>query len=310
MAIKLTKRIFAALLAMILTAAVFALFPTQSADASTFDYFDFLNQDEPLPEPKKGGVPGRAVVIADYDNCLTASEESELIRELESAANKAKCNIGIVIAKDSNGMSYSKYANKFSDDQFGYGTNSVVLLLFNSYNKPEYSAFKDWISTDGKMRSKIDNRTKKIFDRIYKKMGEPKGNKYAYNESTKTYGGYNYEAACREFAACVKRYGAGGAAAVGLMFTDYMTHNFLYFAGGLGLAAMISLFIVRRQVKKYKVKAPISAVRYMDRGATRVTNSVDRFIREYTTSHTHSSSGGGHGGHGGGGHGGGGGHHR
>lgn len=313
MAIKITKRIFAALFVLIFTAAIFAMFPMSRASAwADFDYFDDIyGTAEPLPDPIKGGTYGRAVAIADYDNCLTASEEASLITELAAVANKIHCNIGIIISKDSNGLGYAKYADKFSDDMFGYGSNSVVLLLFNSYNKPEYSTFKDWISTDGKMVNKLKKRIDRMFDRIYKKMGEPKGNKYAYNTSTHTYGGYDYYAACKEFAKCVKRYGTSGPAAIPLFFTDYLVTHPLYFLGGIGITLVITIAKVRSTVKKYKVKKPISAVAYMERSATRVTNSVDRFIREYTTSVTHSSSSGGHGGGGhGGGHGGGGGHHR
>lgn len=316
MVIKLTKRILAALLALLFAAAVFAVFPMSRAkavDFPSFDYGDFGNfgDKEPLPEPKRGGTYGKAVAIADYDNCLTDSEEAQLIEELAEAADKIHCNIGIIISKDSNGLGYAKYADKFSDDMFGYGSNSVVLLLFNSYNKPEYSTYKDWISTDGKMKSRLEKRIDRMFDRIYKKLGDPRGNQYAYNQSTKTYGGYNYFLACKEFAKCVKRYGTTGPAAIPLFFTDYLVSHPMYFLGGLGIALVIAFSVVGSTVRKYKVKKPISAAAYMDRSATRVTNSVDRFIREYTTSVTHSSSSGGHGGGGhSGGHGGGGGHHR
>ncbi|MDE6733421.1 MAG: TPM domain-containing protein [Oscillospiraceae bacterium] len=309
MAVKITKRILAALFVLIFTAAIFSMFPMSSADALNFPSFDY-GETETLPDPIRGGTYGRAVAIADYDNCLTASEEASLITELAAVADKIHCNIGIIISKNTNGVGYVKYADNFSDEMFEYGSNSVVLLLFNSYNKPEYSSFEDWISTDGKMR-KLDKRVDRMLDRIYKKLGEPKGNKYAYNQSTKTYGGYNYYAACMEFAKCVKRYGTSGPGAIPLFFTDYLVTHPLYFLGGLGIALVIAFSVVGSTVKKYKVKKPISAAAYMDRSATRVTNSVDRFIREYTTSVTHSSSSGGHGGgHGGGGHGGGGGHHR
>lgn len=300
MAKKVTKHVLAALL--IFAAVICAMFPLIGAKASA--------ESAEMPALVKGGTSKRAVVIADYDNCLTASEEAALIKELESAANKAKCNIGIVITSDLGGMSDKKYADSFSDYYFGYGSNSVVLMLLNSYNKPEYSRYEDWISTSGQMKDRLQKRIDRMFDRIYDKMGEPKGNKYAYNESTHTYGGYNYVAACKEFAACVKRYGVGGFPGLIQIIIDYILHSFMYFAGGIVLAFLISKIIVKVQVSKYKKKAPISAVRYMDRSATRVTRQVDQFIREYTTSHTHSSGGGHGGGHGGGGHGGGGGHHR
>lgn len=311
MAVKLTKRILAALYALFFTAAVFVMFPMQSSTAWAYQYFDY-DEPEPLPDPIRGGTYGRAVALADYDNCLTATEEAEIVKELAAVADTIHCNIGIIISKDTDGLGYVKYADKFSDDMFGVDSNSVVVLFFNSYNKPQYSTYKDWISTSGKMMNRLQKRIDRMFDRIYKKLGDPRGNKYAYNESTKTYGGYNYYAACMEFARCVKRYGTSGPGAIPLFFTDYLVTHPMYFLGGIGIALVIAFSVVSSTVKKYKVKKPISAVHYMERSATRVTNSVDRFIREYTTSVTHSSSSGGHGGHGGGGghHGGGGGHHR
>lgn len=182
--------------AALLIAAVFALFPLSAARAET----EASAAEAPM-------CSERLIVINDYDNCLTESEELELMGALSEAASSARCNIGIVITSDLNGMSDREYADSFSDEYFGAGSDSVVLLLLNTYNKPEYAQYKDWISTGGKMIPKLENYINTMFDSIYKKMGDPKGDKYAYNESTKTYGGYDYMSACKEFAASVTRYG-------------------------------------------------------------------------------------------------------
>lgn len=269
------------------------------------------NDAEQKPPIKKTGSYGSYAVIADYDNCLTESQENELLEILHESAVKAKCNIGIVITKDLEGKTDTNYSYKFSDEMFGNGSSSVVLMLLNTYNKPQYSRYVDRISTDGAMTNRFtQNERKRSLDRIYDKMGEPRGNKYAYNDSTKTYGGYDYYSACKEFARCVKRYGASGAAAIPTMLSDYIRSSFTKFAGGLVITFFITFIIVKTKVRSYKKKAAISASNYIDRSSTRVTRQVDQFVREYTTSHTHSSSSGGHGGGHSGGHSSTGGHHR
>lgn len=290
------KRALAAALAL---AALFLLNLTAFADGSV-----------PI---KQLGTYGQQARIVDYDNCLTEAQERELLEIMQKAAKSAKCNIGIVIAKELDGKSHAKYANDFLDDNFGEISNSIVILFFNSYNRPEYTQAKDHISTTGTMKNKTQSKIDRIFDRIYDKMGEPRGNKYAYNTSTNTYGGYDYYAACKEFARNVKRYGSSGFVKIGTMISDYAAEYSTMFLGGLFIAFVITFITVKTKVSSYKRKATLSAANYLDRRATRVTRQVDQFVREYTTSHTHSSSSGGGGHHSGGGgghHGGGSGHHR
>ena len=297
------KRTLALLAFFVIMLGVFAVFCGRTS---------YAEAAEEKPPAKVTGTYGTYAVLADYDNCLTESEEAELLQLLQDAAKKVKCNVGLVITKDLEGMSDKDYATYFSVDNFGSGSDSIVLLLLNTYNVPQYSRYQDWIYAGGKEYSKFDKKTTdKVFDRIYNKMGNYHGDKYAYNTTTHTYGGYDYFAACKEFANCVKRYGATGAAAIPNFFLNYITGNFMMFFGGLILSVVIALIVVSSKVNSYKRKATLSAANYMDRNATRVTRQVDNFIREYTTSHTNSSSSGGH--HSGGGHrsgGGGGGRHR
>ena len=276
--------------------AVLALFVTSAVS--------FAEAAEKVPI-KQLGTYGQQARIADYDNCLTESEEAKLLEIMQKAAKSAKCNIGVVITKELDGKSDEKYTEDFLDDNFGRSSYSVVLMLFNSYNRPQYSSATDVLTESQAIRSRFQSKSTKILDNIYDKMGEPIGNKYAYNETTKTYGGYDYYAAVKEFARNVKRYGSGGFIKLGAIIGDYITGNFTFFAGGLVIAFLIMFAIVGAKVRGYKRKATLSASNYLDRRATRVTRQVDQFVREYTTSHTHSSSSGGHGG----GHGGGGGHH-
>lgn len=261
---------------------------------------------------KKTGFAGQYALIADFDNCLTDSEESALLETLEKTAAKTHMNVGVVITRDLEGKSDKRFTDDFSDEVFGAYTKSIMLMFLNSYNVPQYSSYEDWISTDGGAVQKFKGKTNRIFNRIYDKLGEPQGNKYAYNNSTHTYGGYNYVSAVREYAKCVKRYGGSGFAAVTVIFGDFIIQHPMGFLIIIVVSVLISVSIVHGKVKGYKKKAPISASNYVDRSCTNVTRQVDQFVREYTTSHTHSSSSGGghHGGGGGGHHGGGGGHHR
>lgn len=316
MAKNITKRTLAILTVLVMALGVLAASFGITSNAAAAGYYNAasLASDSgsaEKPPVKKTGIYGSYAVIADYDNCLTETEEAELLEILHKSAQKAKCNVGLVITKDLEGKSDKQYAAAFSDENFGNNSSAIVLMLLNTYNVPQYSRYQDWLYASGKQYGKFTNRvTDKVFNRIYDKMGNGHGNKYAYNTSTNTYGGYDYYSACKEFARCVKRYGVSGFAALPGIITGYMTGNFMFFAGGIVIAFLITLGVVKTKVNSYKRKAPISASNYMDRSATRVTRSVDRFVREFTTVTHHSSSSGGHGGGGHSGGGGGGGRHR
>ena len=292
------KRAFALLAVFVMIMSVFAVFCGRTSYA-----LSSVSTGESHPA-KVTGTYGTYAVLADYDNCLTESEENELLEILHTAAEKAQINVAVVITKDLEGKTDDGYIEAFLQEYFGSNMgNSVGLLLLNRYGNPMYSSYEDVISYHGTAYDKYHGKGNKMFDRIYDKMGDPIGNKNAYNDSTHTYGGYNYYASVKEFANCVKRYGATGFAAIPMFFLNYITGNFMMFFGGTFLALVITLIIVSSKVHSYKRKATLSAANYMDRNATRVTRQVDQLVREYTTSHTHSSSSGG-GGHrsGGGGH--------
>ncbi|MDE6733420.1 MAG: TPM domain-containing protein [Oscillospiraceae bacterium] len=188
MAKRVSKSALAALLVLI-TAAVFAIFPLSNVRAETAQM-----------------CGERLIVIDDLDNCLTEEQELELAYALNEAARSAGCSIGIVITSDLNGKSDKQYADDFSDEHFGVGSDAVVLLLFNSYNKPEYANETDYISTSGKMKNKLDKYIDVMFNSIYDKMGETKGDPFTYNESTGTYGGYDFKAGCEQFASSITLY--------------------------------------------------------------------------------------------------------
>ena len=294
------KRTLALLAVFVMIMSVFAVFCSRTSYALEGIFPDSA---EEKPPAKVTGTYGTYAVLADYDNCLTESEENELLEILHTAAEKAQVNVAVVITKDLEGKSDEGYIDSFLMDKFGAnGGNSVGLLLLNRYGNPMYSRYTDVISAYGTGDTKYRGKYNKMFDRIYDKMGDPIGDKNAYNNTTHTYGGYNYFASVKEFANCVRRYGATGLAAIPMFFLNYITGNFMMFAGGVFLSVVITLIIVSSKVNSYKRKATLSASNYMDRSATRVTRQVDQFVREYTTSHTHSSSSGGGHRSGGGGH--------
>lgn len=286
------KRAFALLAVFVMIMSVFAVFCGRTSYA-----LSITESPEEKPPAKVMGTYGTYAVLADYDNCLTESEENELLEILHTAAEKAQVNVAVVITKDLEGKSDEGYIDSYLMEKFGStGGNSVGLLLLNRYGNPLYRTYTDVISAYGTGDTKYRGKYNKMFDRIYDKMGDPIGDKNAYNVTTHTYGGYNYFASVKEFAKCVTRYGATGAAAIPMFFLNYITGNFMMFLGGTFLSVVITLAIVSGKVRSYKRKATLSASNYMDRSATRVTRQVDQFVREYTTSHTHSSSssGGGH----------------
>lgn len=180
MAKRVSKRVLAVFMVFAITAAIFPFIGIKASAAIS--------------------APKSVAVIEDYDNCLTEAQEEELMKSLTVAANSAGCYVGIVITSDLNGVSSKEYANAFSDYHFNRESDAVVLLLFNSYDKPEYANATDYISTGGKMISKLDKYINPMFNSIYDKMGEPQGDPYAFNQETGTYGGYDYYAACEAFA--------------------------------------------------------------------------------------------------------------
>ncbi|MCX4356776.1 MAG: TPM domain-containing protein [Oscillospiraceae bacterium] len=250
-----------------------------------------------------GSEGGFTAVLSDFDDCLTDEQENNLRQLMQETANKASCNIGIVITRDLNGMSDVKYADKFGDDVFGTGSSFVVLMLLNTYDNPAYDEYQDRISTSGMGRNKYDGHIGAMLNKMYD--GLDSGGFYA---------------ACKNFCSVAERYGSGSGGTASLMVDEGLITT--VFGGsviGLIAATIVTIIVVSSVVKGYKKIKPISAANYIDQSRTRITRQVDQFVREYTTSHVVSSSSSGHGGgrHGGGGgshrsggHGGGGGRHR
>lgn len=231
--------------------------------------------------------------LADYDDCLTASQESELRKIMQTAANNAKCNVGIVITRDLNGMSDMSYADAFGDSAFGYGSSFVVLMMLNKHGNPQYDGdgFADCISTSGMGRNKYDDHITAMFNKVYDGLDSS-----------------GFYAACKNFCSVVERYG-GSSTTASLMHNEFL-ENFEVILGGsfigLVVAAVVTGIVVSSVVRGYKKRAPISAANYIDQSRTRITRQTDQFVREYTTSvNISSSSGGSHGGGHGGGRGGG-----
>lgn len=252
-----------------------------------------------------------AASLDDFDDCLTDSEEADVLESLREAAESAKCNVGIVITHDLEGRSDEKYAENYLDSTFGTGSSSVVLMLLNTYGNEAYSSYTDCISTSGEGMDKYDNKIDNMLDMVYDELEKSDGSLDFYN-------------GCLAFCAAMTRYGNGGGSySVKYAASDtigFFSVNFGRILFAVIVAIVITSIVVGTSVSGYKKKKTLSASAYLDTRQTRITNSVDRFIREYTTSvHLSSSSSGGHGGghHGGGGgghhsggHGGGHGHHR
>ena len=259
-----------------------------------------------------------SVAVDDLDDCLTPEEESALLQIMQKTADKTKLNIGFCITADLKGKSDELYSDYVLDENFGHGSDSVVLLMVNTYDKPQYAAVTDEISTSGVAIGKFSTSIieNNMFPRIYKgfdnknavSVGVPKSNVYKGYSSAQFYqAGVGFCEAIETF--------SNPFVAFWATIGDYIAKNVTALIIGIIIATIFALMVANSTKSKYSKKNPVSADKYLDRRSTRVVNQVDRFVREYTTSVRISSSSGGGGRSGGGGghssgHGGGGGRHR
>lgn len=276
----------------------------------------------PLTSSAKADVNSE-VLLSDLDDCLTDAEEASLLSKMGEVSGKTGLKIGIVITADLDGKTSKNYAQSFCESSFGKYSDSVVLLLFNSHDLPQYNnynLYQDYIFTSDKGYDLLYNRIDAIFDRIYTAFDNKNiksdlpSQPNVYNE----YSSAHYYVACLNFCSEVERYGNSSTAVANGVAEFFFGNIISLFVGGV--AGLITAIIFALNIKsKYTKKSPISAAQYLDKGRTNITRREDTFIREYTTSYTtSSSSSGGHGGGGshrsggGGGHrsGGGGGRHR
>lgn len=230
--------------------------------------------------------------LADYDDCLSKAQEEHILNYMETTARKVKCNVGIVITRDLDGKSDVSYIRDFSDDIFGYGSDSISLLLLNRHENPAYARYTDQLDRTG-AAYKFDKYVDDIFDETY----------YALDKNGASID-TNFDSACLAFCDAVRMYGSINFLRIVLMFVHNPGATMIAIIFGI----VVSLIVTNVAVSKYKKKKPISAAQYIDRRTVNVTFRRDDFIREYTTSVSVSSGGHHSGGHHGGGHHGGG-HH-
>lgn len=235
----------------------------------------------------------KSIAIGDFDNRLTDHQENELRSLMQAAAEETGLNIGIVITGDLNGRNDESFTNEFGFSAFG-DSDWVVLMLFNSYDRPEYSRYTDVISRHRKADDRLRRYDKQMFDNIYAVLER---NAYKDYSEEDIYHLFDYYGACRVFVSDVEKLGSDSFATRLWVLIEYHTGQILL---GAVIAAVVTVIIVTSTVKGYKKVKPISATNYIDRSRTRITRQVDRFMREYTTSVSTSSSHSG--GHGGGGH--------
>lgn len=241
----------------------------------------FGAKDETIPETPSGFQ----AKLSDLDNCLNDTEERVLLEDMKAAAQAIECHIGVVITADLEGMNETKYADKFADDSFGYGSDNVVLLLCNDH------IHTDWISAFGRGTDLFGHRTDRLFDEIYDGLDN-----------------HGYYEAVNNFILKLRDYGEGVGDDYYYDYDDDYEYEetdlvglFMGYVFPFILGLIIALSITNGVSKGYSKKAPVSARTYMDNNRTRFTERSDVFVREYTTSHTVSSSSGGRGGRSGGG---------
>lgn len=221
------------------------------------------------------------VALADLDNCIPDGDEAELIQYMQRAADKIECNIGVVITADLNGKTDVQYSEGFLNDNFGRGSSSAVLMLLNTYDNPKYDGYYDRISLDGRGYDYYDDKANRIFDSVYDGLDSS-----------------GFAEAVREFCdALIKYKGSSGGGYAGS--SDDNDGSYTMYVGALVVGLILSLIITNNVASKYKRKAPVSAMNYLDKNRTALTRKTDVFVREYTRTYTNSSSSGGHGGGGG-----------
>lgn len=252
------------------------------------------------------------VIIEDFDNCLTKDEKASLIGIMQKTADKIGLNVGYCITADLEGMSHKYYSDYRLDANFGKVSDSVMLVMVNTHDKPEYKNATDEIATTGAAISRFSTSTieNSIFPRIYEGLDDP----YATSVGTpmknvyKNTSSAQYYQACVEYCKALETYSSFWGK-IGAFISEHIAELLMAI-----IAAIIISLIATGVVKsKYSKKKPISANSYLDRRSITQKRAVDSFIREFTTSvkisSSASSGGGGGGGHSSG-HGGGSGRHR
>ena len=252
------------------------------------------------------------VIVEDFDNCLTKDEKASLVQIMQKTADKIKLNVGYCITADLEGRTHQYYSDYRLDTNFGYGSDSVMLVMVNSHDKPEYANATDEISTAGAAKSCFSTSLieNSIFPRIYEgldntsatSVGTPMKNVYKGLSSAQ------YYQACVEYCRALEAYSTFGGKLLSFV-SEHIAELFM----AMVVAIIISLIAANATKSKYTKKNPLSANNYIDKRSIQQKRAIDSFIREYTTSvkiSSSSSSGGGGGGGHSSGHGGGGGRHR
>ena len=221
-------------------------------------------------------------VLADYDNCLTSSQEADILARMEKAAQNTQSHIGIVITANLEGYDDEGYAEAFGHEYFG-NDRFIVLMLLNTHGNPAYRNYTDVIHSYDSYDDKYYGKHQKLFNALYRGL-------------EKSDGSYDFYAGCKQYISAVNIQGGRGFNSFAARIVDYLIYHIFEVMFGIIFAFILSFCIVAGTAKGYKHKKPISASVYLDGGRTKITRQVDTFIREYTTSYTTSSSSGGHGG--------------
>lgn len=223
--------------------------------------------------------------IEDYQDALTDSEESQLLRLLDDTARSIHANVGVIFADSyMDGMSEVSYAKSFLNRSFGEYSDSIVLMMVQVG-----SGKVDQLYSTGTADDRYYKQHSKILNSVYD----------GYDSGS----GENYYAAVVQMCNYLNSHASDDN---GISFS-LNTGNII----GIIIALFVAIIIANGHASSYKKKLPISAQAYMKDDMTHFTERNDIFVREYTTSHrVSSSSSGGHGGSrgGGGGHRSGGGH--
>lgn len=102
-------------------------------------------------------------LLGDEVDFLTDDEERELYAQMTAAAESSKCNIALIIADSTSGMTERAFTEKILDDSFGISSDSVVLFLAANL----HSDHDDWVSCSGKCDKPVGEHSDKLLDAVY-----------------------------------------------------------------------------------------------------------------------------------------------
>ncbi len=102
--------------------------------------------------------------LYDFADVFTSEEELLLLDMLQSTADAADCDVGVVVSGELNGVPTSVYGEMALEYAFGSNGDSIMYLINVDYDSEGYY---DWIALTGAADDRYYNHLDAIFESIY-----------------------------------------------------------------------------------------------------------------------------------------------